>query len=247
MGHTSDWGRLLAALGALAALSSRGLAGERLIPQARLRPALGAVIGIGIWRLLEIDRAAQSMAADARTGEIDFISYHAGLRLGRLVSRRRRPSPCSWASIAGVLREIDLRKGVAGMRDQARLGLHEPDSPRRALRRGGVQRTRRSDRGAWRDAQRPRGLSTAATVARAASSAPARCWPEARSISAPRGAGGLGARPGSTAWPSPAEGAAFPAPRTPTRNKDSRPRRSSSARSSRSPARCGPWASRSRE
>jgi hypothetical protein len=113
MGHTSDWGRLLAALGVLAALGSVTWLGRRLLPKFASLLVSGAVVGIAVWRLLLIDQQAAAMAAEASAGDIDFVSFHAGFGWG------------SWFLVAGgislflgvavgLLRELDLRKGVPG-------------------------------------------------------------------------------------------------------------------------------------
>ena len=113
MGHTSDWGRLLAALSAVVAIGSFVWLGKRLLPKLVSFLLSAGIIGIAVWRLLEIDRAAQAMAAQAGAGEIDFVSFHAGFGWG------------AWCLVAGclalflgvvvgILREIDVRKGMPG-------------------------------------------------------------------------------------------------------------------------------------
>ena len=113
MGHTSDWGRLVAALGALAAISSFVWLGKRLLPKLASVLLAGAVIGIGIWRLLEIDKAAGAMAAEAGAGEIDFISFHAGFGWGAWFMVAGGLA-LFLGVVAGLLRELDVRKGVPG-------------------------------------------------------------------------------------------------------------------------------------
>ena len=111
MGHTSTWGRVIAGLGALAAVSAIVWTQKRLLPKlASLAIGLG-LVGLAAWRLPIINRQAESFADQAITGDTSFIVFHAGFGWG------------AWCLIAaavllflgvnaGVLRELDLRRGV---------------------------------------------------------------------------------------------------------------------------------------
>lgn len=113
MGYEADWGRVIAGVGALAAISGvawlrRGL----LFKLASVVLSLG-VIGLAAWRLPTIESTAAQLAIEARTGPIDFVSFHAGLGWGAwllLVA-----CVVSFLGVtAGLLRELDVRKGIGG-------------------------------------------------------------------------------------------------------------------------------------
>lgn len=112
MGY-ADWpGIAIAALGGLTVLSSvLWLLRFRIL---KLLPVLYS-IGVGVmvgWQLPVIDRDAAALAEQARE-QIDFVAFHAGYGWGAW---------CMLAgailallgSTAGILREIDVRKGIGG-------------------------------------------------------------------------------------------------------------------------------------
>ncbi len=111
MGHTYDWGLLLALLGCVVLVSSAAWLTRSLVAKIFSIVAAGAVIGISIWRLQLIDRQAAAMADAARSGAVDFLTFHAGLGWGAwcLVAGS---VALGLGIVAGVLRELDVRKGL---------------------------------------------------------------------------------------------------------------------------------------
>lgn len=113
MGYHADWGRAIAVVAALATISSVLWLRRGLIMKLVSSAACLGVIGLAAVRLPVINDQAAGLAYQARTGEIDFISFHAGFGWG------------AWCLIvgavalflgvsAGVLRELDVRRGIAG-------------------------------------------------------------------------------------------------------------------------------------
>lgn len=113
MGHTSDWGRVIAVLGVLTAVSALAwIIGKLYLKIASVLFSL-AVVVLAAWRLPLINEQAASFADQARSGEASFVVFHAGYGWG------------SWCLIAaavvlflattiGILRELDLRRGIEG-------------------------------------------------------------------------------------------------------------------------------------
>ena len=111
MGHESDWGRVMALVAGIALVSSLAWLWRNVWFKLVSLLASIALIALAVWRLPLINDAAAGLAAQARTGEIEFISYHAGFGWG------------AWCLIVGavalflgistgVLRELDVRRGV---------------------------------------------------------------------------------------------------------------------------------------
>jgi hypothetical protein len=111
MGHTSDWGRVIGVLGGVAAVASFAWLMSRLLPKLVSILVSAAVIALAVWRLPLINGQAQDMAANARSGEIDFISFHAGFGWGAWCLIAGCVA-LALGAMAGVLRELDLRRGV---------------------------------------------------------------------------------------------------------------------------------------
>ena len=113
MGHQADWGRLMAVVAAIALVSSIAWLMRTLWLKLASTIVSLAVIGLAAWRLPIIDEHAAGLANQARTGEVDFVSFHAGFGWG------------AWFLIvgavmlflgvsAGIFRELDVRRGVEG-------------------------------------------------------------------------------------------------------------------------------------
>ncbi len=111
MGHEADWGRAIALVAAVATVSSIVWLWRNVWLKLASVLASVAVIALAAWRLPIINDAAAGLAYQARTGEIDFISFHAGFGWG------------AWCLIVGavglflgisvgILRELDIRRGV---------------------------------------------------------------------------------------------------------------------------------------
>lgn len=110
MGYEADWGRLMAAVAALALLSAIAWVRRNLLLKLLSLGIAGAVIVLSVIRLPVIDDHAAGLAYEARTGEIGFISFHAGFGWGAWCLVVGAVALFLGAS-AGVLREFDVRKG----------------------------------------------------------------------------------------------------------------------------------------
>ena len=112
MGHEADWGRLMAVVAGIATVSAAvWLFRNLLLKLVSVAVSIGVIVLTSI-RLPVIDEHAAGLAFQARTGEIDFISFHAGFGWG------------AWCLVVGaivlvlgisvgVLRELDVRRGIA--------------------------------------------------------------------------------------------------------------------------------------
>ena len=119
MGYQDPEGLTMAVFGAVALITSVFWLRQRplfkVLPSLvlKLLPTLAsfAIIGLGAWELVLIDRSAQSLAQNA-IEQADFVSFHAGLGWG------------AWCLVVaavllflgtfvGILREIDLKRGTA--------------------------------------------------------------------------------------------------------------------------------------
>jgi hypothetical protein len=112
MGHEADWGRLMAVVAGVAFLSAIVWVRRNLILKLASVAVCIAMIVLTVWRLPIIDDQAAGLAFQARTGPIEFVSFHAGFGWG------------AWCLVigavalflgvsAGVLRELDVRRGIA--------------------------------------------------------------------------------------------------------------------------------------
>jgi len=113
MGYEADWGRLIAVVAGVAAISAVvWLMHNLLLKIASVALCIAAIV-LTVIRLPVINDQAAGLAYQARTGEIDFVSFHAGFGWG------------AWCLIvgatalflgitAGVLRELDVRRESAG-------------------------------------------------------------------------------------------------------------------------------------
>ena len=110
MGHEADWGRLIAVVAAATFISSIVWVRRNLLLKLISVALSIAVIVMIAMRLPVIDDQAAGLAYQARTGAIEFISFHAGFGWG------------AWCLVigavalfigvsAGLLRELDVRKG----------------------------------------------------------------------------------------------------------------------------------------
>lgn len=110
MGHEADWGRLIAVVAGAAFLSSIVWVRRNLLLKLLSIALSVAVIVLSVIRLPVINEQAAGLAVQARTGDIEFISFHAGFGWG------------AWCLVigavalflgvsAGILRELDVRKG----------------------------------------------------------------------------------------------------------------------------------------
>ena len=111
MGHEADWGRLMAVAAGVAFLSAIVWVRRNLIFKLVSIALCIATIGLTVWRLPVINDQAAGVAFQARTGDLEFISFHAGFGWG------------AWCLVVGavalflgistgVLRELDVRRGI---------------------------------------------------------------------------------------------------------------------------------------
>jgi hypothetical protein len=113
MGYDADWGRLIAVVAGVTLLSAIVWVRRNLLLKLVSAALCIATIVLAALRLPVINDQAAGLAFQARTGDIDFISFHAGFGWG------------AWCLIfgavalflglsAGFLRELDVRKGIGG-------------------------------------------------------------------------------------------------------------------------------------
>ena len=111
MGHEADWGRLMAAVAGVTLLSAIVWIQRRAILKLVSAAFCIGMIVLTAWRLPIINDQAAGIANQARAGEIEFISFHAGFGWG------------AWCLVigavalflgvsAGFLRELDVRRGI---------------------------------------------------------------------------------------------------------------------------------------
>ena len=110
MGYEADWGRLIAVVAGAAFLFSIVWVRSNLLPKLISVGLSVAVIVMIAMRLPVINEQAAGLALQARTGNIHFITFHAGFGWGAwcLVVGA---VPLFIGISAGLLRELDVRKG----------------------------------------------------------------------------------------------------------------------------------------
>lgn len=112
MGY-SEWpGVAIAALGGLTLLSSvLWLLRFRILKLLPLLYSVALAVLVG-WQLPRIDGDAASLAEQARE-QIDFVAFHAGYGWGAWCMLAGAVLAVL-GSLAGLLRELDVRKGIPG-------------------------------------------------------------------------------------------------------------------------------------
>ena len=112
MGY-ADWpGVAIAALGALTLISSiTWLLRYRILKLLPILYSVGLAVMVG-WQLPLIDKDAAALALQARE-QIDFVAFHAGYGWGAWCMLAGAVIALL-GSFAGFLRELDVRKGIAG-------------------------------------------------------------------------------------------------------------------------------------
>ena len=111
MGYESDWGRLMALVAGIALVSSLAWLWRNLWFKLLSLAATLSAIALSVWRLPIINDAAAALADQARTGEVGFISYHAGFGWGAWLLVVGAVGLFLGMSV-GILRELDVRRGV---------------------------------------------------------------------------------------------------------------------------------------
>ena len=111
MGHVSDWGRVMAVVAAIALVSSLAWLWRNVWFKLLSLAASIGVIVLAVWRLPIINDSAAALADQARTGEVEFISFHAGFGWGAWCLIVGAVAIFLGTSV-GILRELDIRRGV---------------------------------------------------------------------------------------------------------------------------------------
>jgi hypothetical protein len=112
MGSSSSYGIAIAVLGGVAAASSLIWLTRRSLPKFIPVAASIAAVVVAAIQLPAVDRVATQWADEAGKSQAQFLSYHAGLGWGAwllIVS-------CvllALGVVVGVLREIDVRRGLS--------------------------------------------------------------------------------------------------------------------------------------
>ena len=112
MGYTDPAGVAISALGGVAVLAALLWLTPRTWP--KFIPAVAAIAGTSLiaWRLLELVDESEAMAEQARQAtDIQFVTFHASLGWGAWTLLVAAILLFSGAG-AGLLRELDRRKGV---------------------------------------------------------------------------------------------------------------------------------------
>lgn len=112
MGYRSATGWILAALAALLGIGAFAWLGGRKLPKLAASAVAVAFAILTAARLSFFDRRAAEMAEVARQ-QPDFAGYHAGLGWGGWMLLAAAIA-AGFAVIVGVLRSLDLRRGIPG-------------------------------------------------------------------------------------------------------------------------------------
>jgi len=111
MGHTDPEGIAIAILGGVAFVGSVAWLGHRLV--LKLVPALAslALIGLIVRELPAVNELARTWVAEASEGTLEFESFHSGFGWGAWLLIFSAVALVV-AVMAGILREVDLRRGM---------------------------------------------------------------------------------------------------------------------------------------
>lgn len=112
MGTSQAAGWVLAALGVALGVLAMVWLGRRLLMKLAASALVALIAGLTVGRLVSFERVSEDWAS-AASDTHRYVAYHAGLGwgawfllLGVIVA--------AFGVLVGVLREMDLRKGVAG-------------------------------------------------------------------------------------------------------------------------------------
>lgn len=111
MGYTEPVGVWIAVAGGAAIVASLVWLTRRLLPKLVPVALSATTIGLVATRLPEIDATARGWAVEARQGSVEFVSFHAGFGWGAWFMLAAAVT-LALGIIAGVLRELDLRRGI---------------------------------------------------------------------------------------------------------------------------------------
>jgi hypothetical protein len=111
MGYSEAAGIAVAALGAVAIGSAFIWTTRWLIPKLIPLATSLALATVVAWKLIDIDRDAAALADQARNGTLGFEAYHAGFGWGAW-SMLAAAAVVVLGTIVGILRELDIRRGI---------------------------------------------------------------------------------------------------------------------------------------
>jgi hypothetical protein len=111
MGYTEPVGVWIAVAGGAAIVASLVWLTRRLLPKLVPVALAAVIIGLVATRLPEIDATAAAWAVEARQGSVEFLSFHAGFGWGAWCMLAAAVT-LALGVMAGVLRELDLRRGI---------------------------------------------------------------------------------------------------------------------------------------
>jgi len=111
MGYAEPIGIGIAVAGGAAIIASLAWLTPRLLPKLVPFALAATIIGLVASRLPEIDSTARAWAVEAREGSVEFLSFHAGFGWGAWCMLAGSVA-LALAVGAGVLRELDLRRGI---------------------------------------------------------------------------------------------------------------------------------------
>jgi hypothetical protein len=112
MGYTEPVGVGIAVAGGAAIIASLVWLSRRLLLKLVPLALAATIIGLVAMRLPEIDATARAWAVEAREGSVEFLSFHAGFGWGAWCMLAAAVT-LALGVIAGVLRELDLRRGIS--------------------------------------------------------------------------------------------------------------------------------------